>query len=298
LRDRSFFIQAERRNHIFVKDYNILSEIMTINVYRGCVMGRKKSFPIIGLAFLFVVGILVSTAAAQNVQVLDLSSQKLRDRVYASFIATQPVASWGKIVGTKNQAFELSAGEIIFVRLIPGANVKPGDRFVVGHLAQEVFLPGAKKKMGDLVVVAGEIMIVSAKEEIATARIEKSLSTFFAGDLVLSPFPNPPASIPIRSPKDIEGSILFSLEDSQNITDKEVVFIDRGRRDGLIPGDLFYVYQTGFFTEETMKAKVKLPEFKVGELVVVSVQEETSTALVTQSLQEIHIGDRVASGRK
>jgi hypothetical protein len=261
-------------------------------------MGRKKSFPGVGLAVFFVVGILFSSAAAQNVQVLDLSSPNLRNRVYASgFIASQPVQSWGKVVGTKNQAFELSAGEIIFVKLIPGANIKPGDRFAIGHLAQEVFFPGAKKKMGDLVIVAGEIMIVSAKEDIATARIEKTLSPFFVGDLVLSPLPEPPASMPIRSLKSIEGSIILSMEDSKNITDKEVVFIDRGRRDGLIPGDLFSIYQTGFFSEETLKAKTKLPEFKVGELVVVSVQEDTSTALVTQSLQEIHVGDRVASGR-
>jgi hypothetical protein len=262
-------------------------------------MGRQKFFRSLGLAVILVAGIFFSSTAAQNVQVLDLSAQKMKDRIYAGgFIASQPVPIWGKIVGTKNQAYNLSAGEFVFIKPAPGITVKPGDRFSVGHVAAEVFLPGAKKKMGDLIVVPGEVMIVSAKEDIVTAKIEKSYSTFFSGDLLLSPLPAPPASVPIRSLGNVEGSILLSLEDSKNITEKEIVFIDRGKKDGLIPGDLFSVYQTGFFNEETLQAKQPLPKFKVGELVVVSVQEETSTALVTQSIQEIHVGDRVASGRK
>jgi hypothetical protein len=262
-------------------------------------MGRKKIFWNLGLSFFVAVAILVSSATAQNVQVLDLSSANLRDRVYASgFIASQPLQTWGKIVGTKNQAFNLSAGEFIFVKPEPGSGFKPGDRFAIAHLVKEVFLPGAKKKVGDLVVVPGEIVIISAKEEIATAKIEKSHSIFFAGDLLLSPLPAPPSSIPIRALQNVEGSVLLSLEDSRNITEKEIVFIDRGKKDGLIPGDLFSVYQTGFLAREALKANETLPRFKVGEAVVVSVQEETATVLVTQSSQEIHVGDKVVSGRK
>lgn len=261
-------------------------------------MGRQKFFWGVGLAVFFVAGILLSYAAAQNVQVVDLSSQNLRDRLYASgFITAQPVPSWGKIVGTKNQVFNLISGEIVFIKIDSGKTVKPGDRFAIGHVEKEVFFPGVKKKMGDLVVVPGEIMIVSAKEDLVTAKIEKSYRVFFVGDVILSPLPAPPAAMPIRSLKSIEGSILLSAEDIRNITEKEIVFIDRGRKDGLIPGDLFSIYQTGFFTQETLKTKEQLPKFKVGELVVVSVQEETSTALVTQSSQEIHVGDKVASGR-
>ena len=142
-------------------------------------------------------------SAAQNVQVLDLSSRNLRDRLYASgFIASQPVSIWGNIVGTKNQVFNLSAGEIVFIKMAPGKAVKAGDRFAIGHVAQEVYLPGAQKKMGDLMVVPGEVMIVSAEEPIVTAKIEKSYKTFFIGDLLLSPLPAPPAAIPIRSPEE------------------------------------------------------------------------------------------------
>jgi hypothetical protein len=262
-------------------------------------MSRQKFFWSAGIAVFFVAEFLFSYSFAQNVQILDLSSQNLRNRLYAcGFITSQPVPSWGKIVGTKNQAFNLSEGEFIFIKPEPGKALRVGDRFAIGHVGKEVFLPGEKKKIGNLVSVPGEVIIVNTKEGIVTAKIEKSHSIFFVGDLILSPLSPPPSAIPIRTLKSIEGSILLSFEDSKHITEREFVFIDRGRRDGLIPGDLFSIYQTGFFTEEIRKAKEKLPKFKVGELVVVSVQEETSTALVTQSSQEIHVGDKVASGRE
>ena len=143
-------------------------------------MGRQKFFWSVGLAVFFVAGILLSYSSAQNVQVLDLSSQNLRDRLYASgFIAAQPVPSWGKIVGTKNQVFNLTAGEIVFIKIDSGKNGKAGGSFCHRACGKEVFPPGAKKKMGDLVIVPGEIVIVSAREDLVTAKIEKSYSHIF-----------------------------------------------------------------------------------------------------------------------
>jgi hypothetical protein len=53
----------------------------------------------------------------------------------------------------------------------------------------------------------------------------------------------------------------------------------------------------GHYPEEILKdAKTRLPLNKVGEAVVVSAQEETSTALITFSSQAIHIGDQAVSG--
>jgi len=40
----------------------------------------------------------------------------------------------------------------------------------------------------------------------------------------------------------------------------------------------------------------QIPMLRVGEVVVVTVKEDTSTALVTRSLQPIYIGDSAVSG--
>jgi hypothetical protein len=262
-------------------------------------MGQKRVFGGAGLAVIFLFTLLSSVLFAQTVQVLDLSPQKTRDRIYASgSITPQLPSSWGRIVGTKDQAENLTSGEVVFVKIDPGKSVKPGDRFNIGHVKASIAHPITKKWLGYLVVVPAEIVILETKTDIVTAKIDKSYQPAFLGDVILSPRPAPPATLPLRSLKNIEGTILLSLENSENITEKEIVFIDRGSRDGIIPGDLFSAYETGFFTKEILRSKERLPLFKVGELVVVSVQEETSTALVTRSSQAIQIGDRVVSGRE
>ena len=91
--------------------------------------------------------------------------------------------------------------------------------------------------------------------------------------------------------------MIFSQEGIENITSNEFAFIDRGSQDGVVVGALFKIYQMGHYLEEILKdEKIRFPLNKVGEAVVVSVQEETSTALITLSSQVIYIGDQAVSG--
>ena len=87
-----------------------------------------------------------------------------------------------------------------------------------------------------------------------------------------------------------------------SISEKEIVFIDRGSGDGVMVGDLFSIYQRpasrrGPYGEPLDEMK-GIPLARVGEVVVVSVQPETSTAVVTRSLQPIYLGDVVVSGKE
>jgi hypothetical protein len=119
--------------------------------------------------------------------------------------------------------------------------------------------------------------------------------------MIIPPQPPLPQAVPIRNQKKIKGIVLLSPEGAENITEKEIIFIDRGNRDGVIVGDLFSIYQKGAssVSEEFQKTeKPKLPMVKVGKALVVSVQEETSTALVTHSSQAIYAGDQVVSAKE
>jgi hypothetical protein len=119
--------------------------------------------------------------------------------------------------------------------------------------------------------------------------------------MIIPPQPAPPQIVPIRDQKKIKGIVLLSPEGAENITEKEVIFIDRGNRDGVIVGDLFSIYQeasASVYEDFTKGEKPKLPMIKVGKAVVVSVQDETSTALVTQSTQAIYVGDQAVSGKE
>ncbi|MBI5967448.1 MAG: hypothetical protein HY882_06295 [Deltaproteobacteria bacterium] len=253
----------------------------------------------IGLIFLFVF-IGSSEINAQSNQALDLSTKRLRDRIQASgFITSKPLTFWGSIVGTKDASVNLSEGEVVYLKLEAGKNVQPGDQFFIARVGKAVTHPVTKKKLGRLVLMPGELTILEGKDQLVAAKIHKSFRPIYQGDLIIPPQPVLPESLPLRTPKRIEGIVLSSPEEAENITQKEILFIDRGSQEGVIVGDLFSIYQMGDYSGDVRKReKAKLPLAKVGEAVVVSVQEETCAALVTVSTQAIYIGDKVISGRE
>jgi hypothetical protein len=258
-----------------------------------------------GLAILSILLIIggFSESNAQSDQTLDLSKPLVRDRIQASgYITSKPIPSWGTIAASKDAEVSLTEGEVVFIRLEPGKEVQAGDRFAIVRLGRPVTHPVTGQKLGHLVLMPGELIILDGKDEVATAKIKKSFTPVYRGDMILPAQPILPQAVPIRTQEKIEGSLVLSPEGTVNISEKEFVFIDRGSQDGVIVGSLFSIYQRPAHLirlpgdpAEEMK---EMPMTKVGEAVVVSVQEETSTALVTHSFQAIYIGDKAVCGNE
>jgi len=244
-----------------------------------------------------------SESNAQPSQSFDFSQARILDRIQASgYITSKPIPSWGTIILTKEGAANLTEGEVVYIKLEPDKEVQAGDRFSIVRLGEPVTHPVTKQKLGLLVSAPGELTVLERKNEVAIAKINKSYAPIFTGDMILPAKPVLPETVPIRTQTKIEGFVVFSPESTVAITEKEIVFIDRGSEDGVMVGDLFSIYQhparvRGLYGEVKEKMK-ETPFAKVGEVVVVSVQPETSTVLVTRSLQPIYIGDLAVSGKE
>jgi hypothetical protein len=256
-------------------------------------MLAKKLFLSSGFVILTVLflGGLLSVSFAQTNAALDLPSV-VRNKVQASgFITSKPMPFWGTITGTKEILRDLSQGEICFIQMVPGKEVKAGDRLAIGRFGDLVTHPVDKKAIGHHVMFPGELVILETKGAMATAKIEKSFQSIYVGDMVLPSRQAIPASIALRSPKKIEGWVVFAAEREWDITSNQVIFIDRGSQDGVIPGDRFSIYRVGYFSKEFLESqKEELPLIKVAETVAITVQDETTTALVTQSSAPFNVG--------
>jgi hypothetical protein len=237
---------------------------------------------------------------AQPREALDLGKPELRDSIQASgYITAKPIPSWGLIIGSKDAAVNLTEGEVVYLQLERGKEVQPGDRFCIVRQGEAVTHPVTKRKLGHVVLIPGELSILEGKDQVVTAKINKSFRPVFEGDMIIPLQPVLPQIVPIRTQKKNKGIVLMSAEGEENITEKGFIFIDRGNRHGVIVGDLFSIYQQGSYSADIPRGeKAKLPLAKVGKAVVVSVQEETSTALVTHSSQAIYAGDKVVSGKE
>ncbi len=261
-------------------------------------MGRTKRILITTLAVLIGMGFsgMVGKANAQPGQTLDLSW--VQDGIRSlGFITAQPFPYLATIVGGQDAVWNLSEGELIYIRVESGKKVKAGDRLAVARVSTEVKHPLTDKKLGHNVIFPGRIVVLDGNGPIVPAKIEKSFGAINHGDLIVPLPSSPPPVVSIRTQGRLQGVVISAAEDEWNISEREVVFIDRGTQDGVIVGDLFSIYTLPYYTQETEKSKEELPLMKVGEGVVITATPETSTMLVTQSTQAIYAGDTIVSGK-
>jgi len=259
----------------------------------------KKMTFIAGLVILS--GLLVCPAGsicqAQTNQMMDLSNYKIQDLVRSSgMITSKPLPTIGTIVGSPEARDNIGERDVVYVKLAPGNQVKPGDRFTIARWGREISHPITGKKLGNVVRVPGVLVILEGQSGIVPARLEKSFFPTMYGDLVIPPVPFPPKNLPTRFGERINGTIVASPEQEENISERVVVFIDRGTQDGVVMGDIFYIYQEPYLTKEADGSK-NVPLFRVGEGIAVSVNTETSSLLVTKSFKAIYIGDTIISGK-
>jgi hypothetical protein len=109
-------------------------------------------------------------------------------------------------------------------------------------------------------------------------------------EVVLNYFPRPPE-------QSIKGSIISVLGGVSQIGQYNVVVIDKGTTDGLLPGHELDIYKRGNIVSDTYSAvkndAVKLPDEIAGTLMVFRPFERISYALIMKAGQAIHVLDKV-----
>ncbi|MEQ1558703.1 MAG: LysM peptidoglycan-binding domain-containing protein [Methyloglobulus sp.] len=133
----------------------------------------------------------------------------------------------------------------------------------------------------------------------ATIVVEKSKGEIILGDRImpkpeeqftLNYFPRPPE-------ESIKGNIISVLDGVTQVGKYNVVVIDKGTQDGLMPGHELDIYSRGRVSRDSYSVvkndAVKLPDEKAGTLMVFRPFERVSYALVMRASQGIRVLDKV-----
>jgi hypothetical protein len=95
----------------------------------------------------------------------------------------------------------------------------------------------------------------------------------------------------------LDARIIATQADSVTLVgEHHVVFVDKGEADGVEEGNLLTVVRSGdLYDRDPRQAPwdPSLPKEDVGNLLVIDVKERASAALVTKSLTDLLVGDRV-----
>jgi hypothetical protein len=205
-----------------------------------------------------------------------------------TFISSNFVQDFGYLESAVHEGLYLTNGNRVFINFEGDVSVQPGDTFSIyrpeGKVANE-----SSDRFGYRYTVIGSVKILQKLENRWQAELFDVLGEIKRGSRVTVYTPKIGRILKTFNTRVIEAAIVQSYSKGDFPTFGDVVYLDRGRADGVEMGNIFEVY--GFKDRNTKKNIVNIPAYKNGELTVISLTDNFATALVTLAIRELKVGE-------
>jgi hypothetical protein len=232
---------------------------------------------------------------------------------------------WGELVGAQQEQMLLTQGANVYMILRPGVDLRLGQLLTVFHSVRTPeSVPGARRPPGEIIAFKGTVEVDdwNPNTRVARGRLIESLDVVERGDKI-GPVGRRFEMVPPRpSDADLEARVLSSLYPHEVIGQNQIAFIDRGSKDGLVPGNRLLLIRKGDNWRRTLETTTSMartqvrtdvpehvktevtplhgkaedfPEEITGELRVLRADEYSSVTLVTSTKYEIEPGDRAVA---
>ena len=210
-----------------------------------------------------------------------------------SLITKDELEESGVIYKAAEERILLSAGDKIYLKFPGGQDVEVGAQYLIFRTIEKVKHPKSKESYGYLTQITGLAEVTMVHEKVATAIIKKGSSLIERGQFVM-PLTDDVYRLvePKANESEVRGVVLATkFQETKIIGEQELIFIDKGRADGVAVGNTFKALYRGdpLFGEDE-----DLPEEEIATLRIVDVKENVSTALVLHAMREIEVGTPVA----
>lgn len=222
-----------------------------------------------------------------------------------AFVAEEDRKLAIQVAGSPEEKLLLSTGDEIYLSYPKGKPPKVGGRYMVYMEKKRVKHPTGGNDAGAYVKVVGEVEVISVKKEKnARAVILDSVDPIERG-MQVGPVQKQFKNVsPSENKVDLEGTIVATLTADQLIGARQVVFVDRGGKQGVAVGNTLHVVRRGDAFEEVAGPKTgvgkndqRYPARSIGEVMVVQIGQNSAIAVVTRSEREFGVGDRVLMTR-
>lgn len=212
------------------------------------------------------------------------------------FIRKDPVIPSGSIFKIKDDKELASTGDLVYIKFGKNVNFHPGARYTVFRIFDPLIDEKTKALIGSQHYLTGVVEIKKIEPLYALAEVTKTYRAITVNDLLM-PYEQRSSEIPIiESEKGIDGAIISAEEKRSIIGDNTLVFIDKGKKDGIKPGQSYSVYyrEKKKITPESKK-EIYLDPVDFGSLIVLLTEQTTSSVLITRSDKDIYPGAKIRS---
>lgn len=211
------------------------------------------------------------------------------------FVSAGGVDSMGMIIDAIDNRIMLGSGDTAFVKPGRGETVVPGDVYNIYRIDVPVTHPITGLPAGHRVIELGQLEIVELNRGVVTARILDAYQEIRRGDLLL-PYEDRTHTVIVTDlDHTVDGHIIDARNGQLSLGMNDIIYIDRGEKDGLLPGAALYISRSRKATDLAIGRDVELPDVRLGMAVVIKTYSATATAIITNSGDTIQHGDRIST---
>lgn len=212
------------------------------------------------------------------------------------FIRKPSVQPSGIIFKSQENKELISTRDTVYIRHPDGGqptDLVPGSRWTIYKTLAPSDASNSEDTIGTQHYLLGVLEVVQNEGQYAIGKIVKSYREIRIGNLLM-PYEKQSQEVTVvDSAPDMDASIINSEEHRQLIGSLFTVFIDKGAKNGILPGQLYDVYFQETAAIGAGGEQVALSPVVVGNLIVLHTEETTSTGLITDVTRKISTENRV-----
>jgi hypothetical protein len=218
------------------------------------------------------------------------------------FIDKKGLDNSGTIVGSHKEVMWLSQYDEAYVEF-PKANPKPGDTFSAFDILGGVdSIDDEGTEIGKLVEIKGLVKVTSFDKDTRIARImvSEAIQPLPRGTLIGPVHRHFDVIPPVRNDKNLTGRLVAFLDPVTLAASHQIVFIDRGTKDGVKDGNRFFAVEQRDGLRRLNREpndREGYPVEVIAEMRVIEARPSTSTCLITSAIRELEIGQEVEMRR-
>ncbi len=210
------------------------------------------------------------------------------------FIRKDALPPVGKIFKAKDDKVMVSMGDIVYIKEMNATPLTLRQWYTIYQISDPTIDSETKQNVGFQYMLNGVVEIIKKEVDFAIGKIVKSYRTIHADDLIM-PYIERSPKIPITdTPPGITGKIITAQERTYIIGEHQIAFIDRGKNDGIKPGQTFSIFEQES-ADVSFNKKINLTPIDIGSFIVLLAEDTTSTVLITNSVKSFQFGTRFRS---